>query len=154
MKHFIAAAVSCALLACSSGSGAKIIHPELQFVQLSGPAEQNYTPGDIEVQYGIRIANRSSEPITLRRIQLRSVGLGGPYTLRPTTYYFERVIQPEKFEDVTFWAKAVAEGDGMAPDARAPVTVRAVVVFESPAGGFRNIITQMIEQTGTLGGPR
>ena len=57
--------------------------PELQFVQLSGPAEQNYPPGDIEVQYGMRIANRSSEPITLRRIEIRSVGLGGPYRLRP-----------------------------------------------------------------------
>ena len=154
MKNLLAAAVSCALLACSSGSGAKIIHPELQFVQLSGPAEQNYTAGDIEVQYGIRISNRSSEPITLRRIELRSVGLGGPYRLLTRTYYFERVIRPEKFEDVTFWAKAVAEGDGMANDARAPVTVRAVVFFESPAGGFRDVITQILAQSGTLGGPR
>ncbi|HEV7238908.1 MAG TPA: hypothetical protein VGQ36_06670 [Thermoanaerobaculia bacterium] len=154
MKNPLVAAVCCALLACSSGGNAKIIHPELQFVQLKGPAEQNYPTGDIEVQYGIRIANRSSEPITLRRIQLRSVGLGGPYRLQTRTYFFERVIQPEKFEDVTFWAKAVAESDGMANDARAPVTVRAVVFFSSPAGGFRNVLTQMLEQTGPLGGPR
>jgi len=154
MKNLLAAAVCCALLACSSGGSAKIIHPELQFVQLSGPAEQNYPAGDIEVQYGIRIANRSSEPITLRRIQVRSVGLGGPYRLEPRAYSFERVIQPEQFEDVTFWAKAVAEGDAMANDARAPVTVHAVLFFESPAGGFRNVITQMLQQTGALGGPR
>jgi len=152
MKNLLVAAVCCALLACSSGSNAKIIHPVLQFVQLSGPAEQNYRPGDIEVQYGIRIANRSSEPITLRRIELRSVGVGGPYVLRAQSYYFERVIQPEQFEDVTFWAKAVAGGDGMATDARAPVTVRAVVFFQSPAGGFRNVLTQMLDQTGRLGG--
>lgn len=154
MKNLLVASVYCALLACSSGSNAKIIHPELRLVQLSGPAEQNYTPGEIEVQYGIRIANRSSEPITLRRIELHSVGSGGPYVLRTRTYSFERVIQPEQYEDVTFWAKAVAEGNAMATDARAPVTVRAVVFFESPAGGFRDVLTQMLDQTGRFGGPR
>ena len=147
MKNLLAsAAVFCTLLACSSGKSGKIVHPELELVQLSGPADQNYSGGDIEVQYGLRIKNASPQPITLRRIQLRSIGDGGSYRLMTATYNFQRVIEAEKSEDVTFWAKAEAEGDPMANDAGAPVTVRAVVYFDSPAGGFRDVITERIGQ--------
>ncbi len=153
MKAFFAAVACCAFLACASNSS-KIVPPELQFVQLSGPAEQNYTPGNFEVQYGLRIANRSSEPITLRNIQIQSIGLGGPYRLQPATYYFKREVPPEKYEDVTFWAKAVATGDAFSPDANAPITIRATAFFESPAGNFRRVFTKMLDQHGSLGGPR
>lgn len=151
MKRLLTAAAAClTVLACASND-VKIIPPELQFVQLSGPADQNYTPGDIEVQYGIRIANRSSEPITLRHIQVQSVGLGGPYRLQPATYYFRREVKAEQFEDVTFWAKAVATGDAFAPDANAPITIRATAFFEAPSGGFRRVFTKVLEQRGARG---
>ena len=150
MKQILAAAACCVFFACASND-AKITPPEIQFVQLSGPADQNYTPGDIEVQYGLRIANRSAETITLRNVQLRSVGAGGAYRLLPRTYYFEREIKPEQYEDVTFWAKAVASGDAFAPDATAPITVRVTAYFETPRGGFRKVLTTMLEQRGELG---
>jgi hypothetical protein len=146
MKQLLIIATACGVFLACASKDAKITPPELDFVQLSGPAEQNYTPGDIEVQYGIRIANRSSEPITLRNIQIQSVGFGGPYRLRPATYYFHREIKPEQYEDVTFWAKAVAAGDAFAPEANAPVTVRATAFFESPAGGFRRVFTKVLAQ--------
>ena len=147
-QHLLLVTVCCVFLACAS-SDAKIAPPEIDFVQLSGPADQNYTPGNIEVQYGIRIANRAAVPITLRNIQIRSVGAGGPYELRPATYYFERVVQPEKYEDVTFWAKAVASGDPNDIDATAPITIRATAIFDSPSGRFRQVFTKMLEQRGT-----
>lgn len=147
------AALCCVFLACASNN-ANIIPPELTFVQLSGPAEQNYPQGDFEVQYGLRIANRSSEPITLRRVQLQTVGLGGPYRLQARSYEFQREVKPEQFEDVTFWAKAVSTGDAFANDANAPVNVRATAYFDSPAGGFRRVFTAMLDQRGRLGGPR
>ncbi len=149
----VVAALCCAFLACASNN-AKIIPPELAFVQLSGPAEQNYPQGDFEVQYGLRIANRSSEPITLRRIQLQTVGLGGPYRLQSRAYEFQREVKPEEFEDVTFWAKAVSTGDSFSNDATAPINVRVTVYFDSPAGNFRRVFTSMLDQRGTLGGPR
>ncbi len=153
MKRILAvAAACCTLLACASND-VKIIPPEIDFVQLSGPAEQNYAQGDIEVQYGIRIANRSSEPITLRRIQLQTVGLGGPYRLTRSSYEFERRVQPEQFEDVKFWAKAASTGDAFSTDANAPITLRVTAYFESPTGGFRRVFTKTLEQRGTLGGP-
>lgn len=123
-------------------------------MQLSGPAEQNYMPGDFEVQYGLRIANRSAEPITLRHIQLQTMGMGGAYRLHPATYYFKKEVGPEKYEDVTFWAKATATGDAFSPDANAPITIRATAFFESPSGAFRRVFTKMLEQRGRLGGQR
>ena len=145
MKQLVVTALCCVFLACAS-STAKIPAPEIELVQISGPADQNYTSGDIEVQYGVRITNRAAVPITLRNIQIRSTGVGGPYRLQPATYYFNRAIEPEKYEDVAFWAKAVAEGDAMSMDANAPVTIRATAFFESPSGGLRHVFTKVLGQ--------
>ena len=153
MKQILAAAACFTILACASNN-TKIIPPELDFVQLSGPAEQNYAQGDIEVQYGLRVANRSSEPITLRHIQVQQMGLGGPYRLVSRTYYFNREVKPEQFEDITFWAKATSTGDAFSTDANAPISIRATAFFEAPSGGFRRVFTKILEQRGSLGGPK
>lgn len=136
-----------ALLGCSS-SKVNIIRPEIQLVQLVGPADLNYPTGDIEVQYGMRVSNRSSETITLRRIEMATVSGGGPYTLRRESYYFTREVGPDQFMDVAFWAKAYADGNAMATDATAPVTVRATAIFDSPAGGFRQVLLRTFHQYG------
>jgi hypothetical protein len=146
MKQIVAVATACCVFLACASSGAKIAPPQLDFVQLSGPAEQSYTQGDIEVQYGIRIANRAAVPITLRNIQVQTAGLGGSYRLRPGSYYFQREIAPEQYEDVTFWAKAIAQGDAMSSDANAPITVRVTAIFDSPSGGFRRVFSKMLAQ--------
>jgi hypothetical protein len=147
MKHLLAAAVTFALLGCSSNS-VKIIPPDLEIVQLVGPAELNYPTGPIDVQYGVRIANRSSEPITLRQIQLQQVSAGGPYRVRSETYFFNKPIAPGAFEELTFWAHADARGGAFATDAQAPVNVRGVAFFESKAGSFRKIFLKTFDQMG------
>lgn len=139
------------LLSCSSGPNVNILRPEITFVQLSGPAEQNYPQGAFEVQYGMRIANRSSEPITLTQVQIQPMSAGGPYVVRAETYHFNRPIQPSGYEDVTFWAKAYSTGDAFSDDARAPVNVRATALFHSASGSFRQVLTKVLPQTGTLG---
>lgn len=145
MKRVLAALVM--LLGCS-GNNVKIIPPELTFVQLSGPAEQNYPQGAFEVQYGIRIANRSSEPIVLRQIQLQSLSAGGPYRLRSETYFFRREIAPDHFEDVVFWAHAYSTGDASSIDSQAPVNIRGTAFFEAPSGAFRKVFMKVLNQMG------
>ncbi|HEX7707959.1 MAG TPA: hypothetical protein VF701_15980 [Thermoanaerobaculia bacterium] len=140
-------------LACASAPGSGgAAQPEIELVQLSGPEEQNYPSGEIEIQFGLRIANRSSETITLRQIQLESVTDGGPYQLERETYYFQVAVEPERHNDLTFWAHAVAGGDRHAVDARAPITVRVVTFFESAAGNFRKVFIKRLAQgAGTSG---
>lgn len=149
MKRLAILAACAALLACSSGSKkVNIIRPEIGLVQLVGPADLNYPTGDIEVQYGMRIANRSAETITLRRIEVAPVGGGGPYTLRRESYYFTREVGPDQFADIAFWAKATADGNAMASDATAPVTIRATAYFDAPSGGFREVVMRTFQQYG------
>lgn len=148
MKRLALFLLCAAVLACSSNPKVNIVRPEIGFVQLVGPADLNYPVGEIEVQYGIRIANRSSESITLRRIELSPVGGGGPYTLRRESYYFTREVGPDQFLDLAFWAKATAEGNRMAGDATAPVTIRATAYFDSPSGGFRQVFLRTFQQYG------
>ncbi|HYI10480.1 MAG TPA: hypothetical protein VEK57_15575 [Thermoanaerobaculia bacterium] len=154
MKPFALGVACFALLACASSGdsagGAKLLQADLQFVQLVGPEEMNWPAGSIEVQYGMRIANKSGEPITLRQVEVESLGQGGPYRLRRDRYFMNVAIPPASNRDATFWARAYAEGDSMADDANMPVTVRGVAFFESPAGNFRKVFVQRIVQSGAL----
>lgn len=149
MKRVILLLTAAAVLACSSAPKLKVLRPEIQFLQLVGPADLNYPSGQIEVQYGVRVANRSSEPITLKQIRMEPVGGGGPYTLRRETYYFNQQVAPDHFSDVTFWARASAEGNANAGDAHAPVTVRAIAVFDTPNGSIREVVMSTLQQYGS-----
>lgn len=156
MRTFLLTAVAAALLsACTSSApdvptaaDLKLLEPEIRFVQLVGPADLQYPAGDIEVKYGLRIVNKSAEAFTLRRVRVEPVNLGGPYAVRRHSYFFDTAVPAEKTTDVTFWAKAVAEGDPYAMDARAPVAVRGVAFFDSPAGPFRIVFSGNFSQQG------
>lgn len=153
MKRLTLLAVAAALLAaCSTGPKVNILQPEIEMYQLVGPADLNYPSGRIEVQYAFRIENRSAEPIKLTQVQMAPMGAGGPYVVQRWTYHINRTIAPNATEDVAFWAHAFAEGDAYALDANAPVSLRAVAMFDSPAGRFRKILTKTFGQQGA--GPK
>lgn len=153
MQRFTLLASAFVLLACTSAApNAHLVQPEIEFFQLVGPADLNYPAGEIEVQFGVRIANRSAEPIKLRQIEMTPVGSGGPYRVRRRIYFFNEEVAPNGSRDVAFWARADARGDALAIDASAPISVRAVAWFESPAGNFRKIVMKTFGQHGT--GPR
>jgi hypothetical protein len=153
MKQLIVIALCAAAAACGSNpKHVTLLEPEVELYQLVGPADQNYPRGRIEVQYGLRVANRSEQPLTLRRVALSPVGSGGPYRVRTQTYFFNKEIRPGQYEDVGFWAQADATGDAFSVDANAPITVRAIAYFGSPAGNTRKILMKTFSQHGT--GPR
>ena len=143
------AVIALALLAaaCSSGGGqnAQIIPPELELVELVGPSDIGFPETRTEIQYEMRVANRSSEPITLRRIEISSVG-SGAYALRRDRFPFHERIEPDGFSSVTFWAKAWTRSSLSGFVSTEPVTVRAIVYFETPVGPFQRIITRELSQ--------
>lgn len=138
--------------ACAGAPQARIAEPEVDLVQLVGPADLNYPQGDIEVQFGLRVLNRSGETIRLRQVEMSPVGSGGPYRVWRRMYYFNQEIGPNETRDVSFWARASAEGNAGALDATAPVSVRAIARFESAEGSVRKILTRTFGQQGR--GPR
>lgn len=147
MKSMLAALLCLTLLGCASGNKVKILEPELELVQITGPAQAMYPSGAIEVQYGLRITNRSSEPITLQRVQIETVGSGGPYTVRREFYFVTRTFASGELADVSFWVHAEATGTRYSIDAQAPVVVRGIAYFQSPSGARRKIFVKTLGQT-------
>ena len=152
MKRLALLALSLTVLACSSSSPeaqkAKATQPNVDFVQMVGPADLGYPPGQFDVQYGVRVQNPSAQPITLRRIAVETVGGGGPYLLRRDTYYFKDVIDAQNQKDLSFWAHAIATGRADSADSQAFVTIRAIAYFDTPTGMVRKVVMKNFGQMG------
>ena len=73
MKYLAAVAATVALIACSSGPKATLVRPDIEFVQLSGPADQNYSPGRIDPLNAAWTASRKP--------------LAAEFTFRGKTYF-------------------------------------------------------------------
>ena len=150
MKQLLASVACAALIACgSSGSGAAVptaekvvtAAPETELIQLVGPEELNWEVseelGQLELKYALRITNHASEPITLRQIQLRTVGMEGPYSIPQSSYFFREAVTPRDTRDIEFFVKAFSAGNRYRIDAQSPVSIRVIAYFEAPKGNFR-----------------
>jgi hypothetical protein len=148
---FLVVAAGCASAASDSGlahTKAQLLEPDITFKQVNNlPAVARYISGGIPVHYQVRVANRSSETITLTRLDVVSLGYGA-YTLRQQTRPYKTKIAPDHYEVVDFWAPAVIE-DPTLYGANGPVTLRAVAHFDSAVGQFDHVIVaQVHERTG------
>lgn len=147
MRNALLLAASMTFAACSSSSSAgnaKIIMPDIQLQQLVGPAELNYPQGMVDLQFALAVKNNSGEPITLRRVEIMTLGGGGAYTLRREFYNFDKTIGANQTDGVAFWAHAYVRG--MSLIQAEPVNVRAVAHFESPSGNFQKIVMERFGQ--------
>ncbi len=145
MKRIASVLALVALAACSSSHGPDTrIRPEIHLEQAVGPADLGYPGGSIQVQYEVQITNHAQEPITLRRIEVRSMG-GGAYRLRPEAYPFNEKVTAGNFVAVRFWAHAFQAG-AFGRGSTEPVTLRAILYFESPTGSFQEILLKELSQ--------
>jgi len=155
MRQLLASAACAALIACgSSGSGSvptadKIgtVAPETELIQLVGPEQLNWEAGQIEMKYALRITNRATEPITLRQIQIQTVGLEGPYTIPQSSYFFREAVTAGVTRPIEFFAKAYSAGDRYRIDAQSPVSIRIIAYFEAPKGNFRQAFITNLGQS-------
>ncbi len=148
---FVSLAAAAILSACASSQSesglgkatVKLVEPEVIITQLSVlPMIARDMTGNIPIHYQVRVANRSGEPITLTRIEVRSIGQGA-YTLTSQTHPFKQKIAPSGYEIVDFWAPAFID-DPTVYGANGPVTIRTVAHFDSPVGQFENVTVQQV----------
>ena len=152
MRILLAAAALAAVACSSSGPAvpkqkAEIPAPDFEIRQLVGPPELNYETGAIEVKFRLDIGNRGGIPMTLRRIEIRTVNPeGGAYTLDPShrAYYFNKTINAQEKASIDFWAKAYGYGRGSRENE--PVTVRGTLYFETPNGYYNQVFVKEIGQ--------
>lgn len=132
--------------ACSSG-GSSIVKPEIQMIQLYAPADIGYARGQNTsmAEFGFQILNRAAEPITLRRIQIETVGDGGYYLRREDRSYTRTIGSGETVAE-TIQARAYFRTTGSGTASTEPVLLRATLYFEAPSGPFRQIVLRNIGQ--------
>jgi len=135
------------LAACaSSSSRAPVPEPEIQLEQLSTVAPAAvHNSGAITLQYRVTIHNVADTTLTLRHVDLNSIG-SGAYDLAPTSRAFTLQIPPGHTESVQFWTSG-SIGDPTILGANGPVTIRVVAGFDSPAGSFQSVVTQQVHAT-------
>lgn len=144
----ISAVLLVALCACSSTDpNDKRVRPEIQIIELYGPSDLRYSRGQntLDAEYGFRVSNRSAEEITLRRINLSSTG-SGAYVIRREDRAFNVAIPADTYGDVRMNARVFFMSRGDGTTSTEPVTIRAVLYFDSPSGSFREILIRNLGQ--------
>ena len=132
---------------CASQAARKapVAEPEVEIEQTSGVVEPaRHLIGPINLRYVVRVRNVAKEPVTLKRIDLISIGEGA-YNVslsRP----FNETIQPSAESSVQI------VGSGNVPfstpsGANGPVVLRATLTFNSAAGDWQTIITQPVRSS-------
>ncbi|HET7705109.1 MAG TPA: hypothetical protein VFM36_03420 [Thermoanaerobaculia bacterium] len=138
-------AVSCASTRSDSGLGnakVAVIKPEIELAQISSiPQAARHVEGGIPVHFALRVSNRFGEPITLKSVNLQSVGVGA-YDVSATRP-FKTQIQPDAEETVEFWMPANV-GMSTIVGANGPVTLRATLYFDSPVGQFQEVVIRQV----------
>lgn len=99
--------------------------------------------GMVNIQYALSVANRTKDPITLTRIEIRTVS-SGAYTIRPISTTINADLAPgqEKTIPISLWANA--RGGNLA--AHEPVSLRATAYLTGPSGAFVRLFTEFFTE--------
>jgi hypothetical protein len=142
MKFLICASLI-SLIGCSSSvpkEASAALAVEIALVQVSPPSGGSvYFAGPTTIDLQLRIANRSDQPVKLRRVELVSQGIGA-WSMTPFTRSFNDVIPAGRGRKVDLWVRGSARGS----DLDVPVTVRVNVVFDTPLGPLRRLLLQEV----------
>lgn len=137
--------VTIVLMACASNK-VDLLAPKVELEQLSGESELYLIRGPVSVRYEVRVLNPSSEPVTLRQLDLRTFG-DSPYVLRQGPQFLKKTVPPGEY--VTFelgvYGSVVRTGAGT----NEPVIIRGIATFETNVGTRQMIFTQTLTQSRT-----
>lgn len=99
-----------------------------------------YFRGPINLQYRLTVTNPSSEAVTLRRIELSSMGPGA-YSIHTGAAPIRQTIQPNGTTSIALSAWGRATGGYLRSEE--PVTIRGVAYFDEPNG--HSFVRQFVE---------
>jgi hypothetical protein len=135
-------------VACSTSSNQPETpaRPQMILEQVIGPHEAGHFAGPMHMEFALHVANPTDRPLTIRRVDIASAGVGGAYRLRRETFNFKQVIEPGATATVVFKPYALVLGGPDSSSANEPVAVRLIVGFENEAGPFQQISMQRLGQ--------
>ena len=97
--------------------------------------------GTLSAQFELSIANPTTEPVTIRTLELRTMS-EGMFSLNSGAVEVGRTIGPNSSDSVTFATWGRSQGGYLAT--REPITIRGVATFEARSGSFRRVFTQVV----------
>ena len=121
----------------SSSRGAEEPKLDIQLRQASVPGDVFYFRGPVNLQYQLAIKNPSNEPVTLRRIDLSTIGPGA-YSLHTGATPISRAIPANGTVALNLSAWGQSAGGFLRSEE--PVTIRGVAYFEAP--GHKSFVKQ------------
>ena len=125
---------------------------KMDLQQITGASSVQPT-GRFDVQFGLQVENPSTETVTLKSVEMTQIGSGsyqirqpGPSGGTPDHYTFNETIAPGQTKAVSFWVHAFQRVLPGSFGASEPVTVRALVYFDSPSGQFHQTVQKTLGQ--------
>jgi hypothetical protein len=113
---------------------------DIHLEQLTNPGDMFYFRGPINIQYRMSISNPTDQPVTLKRLELSSLGPGS-YSIRTGSSPVTRTIPPRGTTTLTLSAWGRAAGGYLRSEE--PVTIRGVAYFEDATR--HSFVRQFIE---------
>jgi hypothetical protein len=145
-RFAVAAAVLLVAASCSMNntSGNKVPEPEVRLDQTSTmPAAAEFVTGGIPVSFRMEATNRAAIPITLKRVEVVSVGEAGGYTVPQTSVPFNVLLAPGASDSVTFTIVAVNQGFNVT-GSNEPVTIRVTSTYDTSEGTLHNTVIRQV----------
>ena len=130
-------------LACATATNSGQADVDLQIEQLPDAGFNVQDQGATSVAYQAVVQNRSSEPVTLSKIEMRALDRS-PYSLRSTPVELNETIAAGEKRTVPFtmWSYRRAQRT----TARATVWVTGTAYFQSAKGNLRKDFTQSFSE--------
>jgi hypothetical protein len=134
---------SCGAMQSTNANG-KVADPEVLIEQTSRmPSAAEYSQGGMPVSFRMRVTNRANVPITLKRVDLQSVGETGGFQIPSTSKPFALTIAAGGDDAVEFWVAANNVGMNVT-GSNEPVTVRVMTIFDSSLGSLQTVTVQQV----------
>ena len=123
--------------ACASQKQSSGPQVAVKLSQINAGSNTFYIGGPVNVQYQVAVSNPTNQEVTLRRLELRTEGLGA-YELPNQGYPMKVKVAPKSTATFTINAWGQARGGYMA--AGEPVSLFANAYFDSPSGTFTKLV--------------
>lgn len=121
---------------------------QVELGQVTNLSSTYYFAGPVSIQYQLGVRNNTGVPITLRRLQLRTISPGA-YALRTPTSTITANVPPGQSTVVNLSAWGRTSGNELS--AQEPVSIQGTAYFDSPQGSFVKVFTTLIPQGGNVG---
>ena len=109
---------------------------------LAGPAANIlYIAGPVNLQFEVMLTNPTDQPVTLRRLDLRTPGISSLF-LRATGTPFHVEVKPHGSASVTTSVWGNSRGGMLAQDE--PIQLQATAYFDSPKGPFVRLVNSVV----------